>query len=403
MALTKLKSLFQKNLEKNETNEQDNQSINITEEPVFISYDLWGFQRAAGFKGSPHQILLALIGVKEQYKDKVRKNSSKQAELKAPIQANFDTKCEEIKHEEEELAKIREDKIPHLKDKIDGLNKDIININNNPSSIGADRMSKVSFWIGLLILLALTIYLFVFYSSATYSAFFGDVSKISTAIFDAQALAKASKGLQSLLLVSTMPFVFLGLGFLIHKFQEQKGYSKYLKIGLLILITFMFDCIIAYEISAKFYNENKSLVDPTYDIPMAIGQVEFWMIIFAGFVVYLIWGFVFDFTMDSYGKIDVVNQAIKTKETEIIIHEKQLEELNTEINEHRINIKNLRQKCIGLQSEINGVIIPLAELGKLLNEFLGGWLRFMHQNQMPENIINEVNQKADEFITTTTS
>ena len=45
---------------------------------------------------------------------------------------------------------------------------------------------------------------------------------------------------------------------------------------------------------------------PEYTISMAFQSVNFWMIIFAGFIVYLIWGFVFDFIMESHSKMDKI-------------------------------------------------------------------------------------------------
>ena len=56
------------------------------------------------------------------------------------------------------------------------------------------------------------------------------------------------------------------------------------------------------------------------------------MIIFAGFVVYLIWGLVFDFTIEAHEKKDKVRLAIKHKEEEIKVIEQNIEKLNLDIN-----------------------------------------------------------------------
>ncbi|MDR1983911.1 MAG: hypothetical protein LBQ28_03700 [Prevotellaceae bacterium] len=160
--------------------------------------------------------------------------------------------------------------------------------------------TKASFWIGAGIIF-LTIYLFIFYSSAAYSAFFKNFTpedgSVTQTIFDAQAFVKAwNDGFAELILILTIPAVFLWLGFLIHKFQEQKDWRKYLKITGLAVIIFFFNCLLAYEITAKIYNiklQGGLETMPPMTISYALQQINFWLIIFAGFVVNLIWSIMF--------------------------------------------------------------------------------------------------------------
>jgi len=269
-----------------------------------------------------------------------------------------------------------------------------------------DKMSKVSFVIGLSILIALTIYLFIFYSSASFSAFFKEFSLneigVANSIFDPKAISIAyADGLTELILIISMPFVFIGLGFLIHKFQEQKGIGKYFKIAMLIIITFLFDAILAYEITEKIYNikaENSFQDMPTYSIDLAFSAINFWLIIFAGFVVYIIWGFVFDFTIEAYDKINVVMQAIKARKTKIEICNIQLNSLENDLSKLTEAINILKLKCKDSKVKIDGVIMDTAEFDKILHEFLGGWLHWMTANKKPQAFIDEAKNKADQFI-----
>ena len=198
-----------------------------------------------------------------------------------------------------------------------------------------------------------------------------------------------------------MPFVFIGLGFLIHKFQEQKGFSKFFKIGFLIIITFLFDAILAYEITEKIYNikaENSFQDMQEYNFDLAFSSVSFWLIIFAGFIVYLIWGFVFDFTIESYDKLNVVKQAIKAKHSEIEIYKEQLGENKNKISKLKEDINTLKLSCEELKGKIGGVIIDTTEFDKILHEFLVGWLRYMHGAGKTQPFINEATEKANNFI-----
>ena len=91
-----------------------------------------------------------------------------------------------------------------------------------------------------------------------------------------------------------VPFVFLGLGYILHMLNREtkKSWSKV--VGLYV-VAFVFDFILAYRIEEHAYNSTKTLTSPPFNIPIALASLDFWMIIFAGFVTYVIWGIVFDF------------------------------------------------------------------------------------------------------------
>ena len=222
---------------------------------------------------------------------------------------------------------------------------------------------------------------------------------IANSIFDPNALSKAFKeGTTELILIITIPAVFLGLGYLIHKFQEQNGSKKYLIISFLVLVTFVFDLIIAYEICEKIYNikkDNSFQNIPDYTLSLAFQSVNFWLIIFAGFIVYLIWGFVFDFTIESYEKLDKIRLAIKSKEDEIKVNEQSIEKMNLEINKlEETEIKN-KGEINKLKEIIEYTTIIPKEFEQYLFHFMQGWLHWMSANlknqsqqQECQNVLN---------------
>lgn len=406
MALTKLKSLFKENLNnKQETTSDVDESFHI-KKPITENYEDWGFKKGHDLKGSHSGLLSCLARIREDHKQMVRKDATKQRKLKEPLISEREGFLEEIIQKQDERDEITNQNIPDVKKNIEKLEKDIISIKQNPNELLPDKMSKVSFIIGLLILFALSIYLFIFYSSASFSAFFKEFTLneigVANSIFDPQAISSAYQdGITELILIISMPFVFIGLGFLIHKFQEKKGFGKFFKIGMLILITFLFDAILAYEITEKIYNikaENSFQDFEPYSFNLAFQSINFWLIIFAGFVVYLIWGFVFDFTIESYDKINVVKQAINARKSEIKLYNKKLQNFVEEKNNLKSEINNLKIKCKKLKSKIDGVIIDTAEFDKILMEFLGGWTHWMTANKKNKEEIDQANVKAKEFI-----
>ena len=370
------------------------------------NYEEWGFEKASHLNGSEMGLLQCLARIREEHRRMVRRDELKQTKLKEPLVVKRQNKLTQIEQREEEVDSLKNEKIPRLRDKIEALQKHIIAIRKNPEEILPDKMSRVSFYIGLAILIALSVYLFIFYSSASFSAFFKEFTLnnigVASSIFDPQAISKAYQdGVTELILIISMPFVFIGLGFLIHKFQEQDGWAKWFKILVLLVVTFAFDAILAYEITEKIYKiraENSFQELPPYDFALAFDNVNFWLIIFAGFVVYIVWGFVFDFTLEAYDRINVVKQAIKAKKSEIKIYDQQIEEGERSLNRLNETISKLKVECAELKVKIDGVIIDTAEFDKILHEFVGGWTHWMSANLKPQETIDRVTTKANEFI-----
>ncbi len=309
----------------------------------------------------------------------------------------------------ESLIKSFGDRINEWKEKIGGLKKEIINIEENPSSISEDKTSKVGFYIGLTILLFLTIYLFIFYSSASYSGFFKDFTEdlgngVASAIFDPQAIMKAfNAGVTEVVLILTIPFIFLGLGYLIHKFQEGKGFTKFVKITMMVLVTFAFDGLLAYKIEKGLY-EVERINDPTGNMPphqlsMAFESENFWLVIFAGFIVYIIWGFIFDFVMESYDKLDVIKQAINSRKKEIKINEDEITKAKEEINNAENEISNLRQKKAEQDKIIRGdtTLIDWSGFERELHNFTEGWTHWMTDNGLTQGFKDEVWKSLEYF------
>ena len=183
------------------------------------------------------------------YKGKCREDERLQKSLKEPyVQERSKYDIELKKRKTAKL--ILEETIANLEEKIQMIKSEIADVKHNPEKYveDVDKKPKAQFYIGLIVLIPITFYLLVFYISASYSAFFKDfnTSQLSAAIFDANALSKAiSDGWLEAVFVATIPFAFMGLGYLIHMFQKHKNWLSYVKIGLLFVVTFIFDAILA--------------------------------------------------------------------------------------------------------------------------------------------------------------
>jgi len=399
-----LQNIFIKN-KNNQIKESDVEPAEIIDKN--LSYEQYGFTRAGTFHGQINGFKICLGRVIRDHQHKQREDDATQLRLKEPYRVALAQKEVEMNHNNEQISTLRE-KLKSLETDKTVQQTELDRIKENPRSIMPDRMSKISLIIGAVILVALTVYLFIFYSSASYSAFFKEfkISELAVAnsIFDPKALSEAMRtGFTVFILIISMPFVFIGLGFLIHKFQESDGYSKYFKIFLLILVTFIFDAILAYEITEKIYNLRavNGIFDqdmPKYDFSLAFSSVNFWLIIFAGFIVYLIWGFVFDFTIEAYEKLDVVSQAKRTKERIIREIDLKITETNKIITDLKAKNMSLEHKMIDINSKINGIVLEANLFKNVLQQFVQGWTAYMTQAGHSAESIKALSMEAEGYI-----
>ncbi len=377
-----------------------------TNKPTLISYDDWGFTKAGHLNGSHTGLLSCLALIREDHKQIVQKDENKQKRLKEPLLTKIKKANVQREDKEAKINLIETKEIPEIENSISNLKREINAIKKNPESVIPDKLSKVGFVVGLFILVALSIYLFVFYSSASFSAFFkvfslSDIG-VANSIFDPKAITEAFKdGITELILILSMPFVFIGLGFLIHQFQKEEGSKKYFQISALIIVTFIFDTILAYEITEKIYNIkalNSFQNIPEYNFNIAFTSVNFWLIIFAGFVVYIIWGLVFDFTIVSYDNLDVLKQELRTRESQISELKSKIDDRKNVISNLQKEITSLKELINEMQGKYNGILIDSTEFNKILHEFMGGWLHWMSVNKIDHQKIDEAKIKADSFM-----
>lgn len=251
-----------------------------------------------------------------------------------------------------------------------------------------DKLANLTFVISTVIVIFLTLYLFLFYSSASYSAIYmsandSNTSGLANHIFNPQALGLAyEQGFFALLLVLLLPVIFLGLGFLIHQFSQEEGVGKYIKVTCLVGVNFVFDAILAYRISKVTYDllvASQLSKQPPYTVNMAFQSADFWLVIFAGFIAYIIWGLVFSSMMETYGKltsnkhlIDAINLEINTLKTK-------RNELQNKISQTKQEILSLDSKQADIESKIkDGYTVDYDKIKKCLTEFFGGWQSFLN-------------------------
>ena len=353
------------------------------------TYNQYGFRVAGLSEGNPHTLVPCLQAVSWG----IRKEQEADADLQQELQRKLSAKKVELETD----RKNKENELEACKKKQKDIADDIQSQKNKLADLEDSRYKRnrdawITLVITIVLLIPFTVYFFIFYSSVAYSAFFKefDISsldgggdfKLSQAIFDAAAFSNAwNDGWGELLFILFMPIIFLAFGFVLNRWEREKGLLKYIKIPLLILVAFIFDLLLSYAICEKIYNLN-SLMSletlPPYSISFALQDPHFWVIIFLGFISYLIWGFVFSYFVKAWENLDL-NQ-IRKKE---LLNK--IDKLQEDLKKEETNGTNLRSQISGIGSKIMeidtqmsvGTRYDLAKISLELHNFFAGWQQYL--------------------------
>lgn len=352
-----------------EENEGDREQIRIT-------YYQSGFAASVKATGKPIVLRACLQNLFSSFEDQCRKQVLEQERLKQPYKEEQEKSRTELKKCETAIC-IYEKKEQEIEQGIEKIKYEIVDVKVNPKKYMDEVKDGVAqFYVGLGLLLPITLYLLVFYISASYSAFFKqfDDDSLTAAIFDADALTNAFKAswLEGVLVI-TIPFVFMGLGYVIHMVQKGNGIKNIFRMIALFSTTFLFDGLLAYIIEKKIYDFNKTLDSPPYNLRIALEQAEFWMIIFAGFVVYIIWGLVFDFVMKEHENKDKIRVFIRGKKEELFNIEKVKTTNTNKILDFKQQCDTINGTIKLLQSKIDGFVFPVKEYLNYHHQYKEGW------------------------------
>ncbi len=347
-----------------------------------LTYHDDGYNTSKACQGNTQNLLISLDTIYQKFENKCKTNYNEQSLLKQPYVTEQKGKKTALLNKTEELKRITNN-INKVNGDIEKLNQDCRKVKIHPEEffVDIDKKASAKFWIGISFLLPLAAYIFVFYISTSFSAFFREFNpgiSLFQGMFDPKALSKAyEEGLLELCFILFIPFVFFALGYLIHMFQEKRGITNKLKIAALFIITFLFDAIMAYLIDEKLYDLNRTFNSEEFNMSIAFWSVSFWLIIFAGFVSYIVWGLVFDFVMKEHADRDKIKSFIREKKDEILEKEKVISKLAEKTKKSEDRISEIKIRISELQNIIDGCILPVMNYKALSTEYFQGWLQYI--------------------------
>lgn len=248
----------------------------------------------------------------------------------------------------------------------------------------------LSFAIGTIIILLLTLYLLLFYSSTGFSMLYG-VPATGNGIFNPSIFSVAlSRGGGAIGFVILFPVIFLAVGFAMYVALDKRnnlpfkqGGKSNLWLGLIVSTTFIMDAIIGYKIAQGIYirDYNIGLHEAPWSAQMAFSDVNFFLVMILGFAAYIIWGYLLNYILNhpyrkthlhsTYAGVDIPHL-----QEEIVLLLEQLKQLEDQSDK----IEKECQFKMAAAHSIRGGKIPhpvkILILEKGINEFMQGYLSY---------------------------
>jgi hypothetical protein len=165
------------------------------------------------------------------------------------------------------------------------------------------------------------------------------------------------------------PFVFYAFGWAFHIILESDNKLKYVFLSLLIAVTFTVDFLLAMIISSN--TENAKALMGLQSTPWSQSPT-FYIILFLGFLVYIIWSILLDSLLREWNKKEITDNLKK-----IIRH------LQADIKVIRPKISNLdpiKEKITAYREDISTLMV--GNLKKYIDQFSAGWMMYLTPTNM---------------------
>lgn len=262
-------------------------------------------------------------------------------------------------------------------------------------------------WIMVGISIALGIFLWLFYASAADSAFFRnlmseamnaggleDMENMLNGFFNPDSAFKWQKHSPFIYLFVA---IFFALGLLPHLFYERSFKGKWFVIVFAALVPLIADFLLAYKIEANLSAIDDLMTGEESEVHFGI---NFWLVIVAGYLAYMAWGFVFFFTLDEFAKrnpANLIQAQIALADTNIRKVRSKLGLLRQELAETLEKVDNKDNEIQLLTNSINSnYIISSDELQMNIASFFNGWLTGLAQADLMATA-SEAQRAVDDF------
>ncbi len=360
----------------------NDQTININDSGSGekISVEQYGKESASDSKADPATLESSLVTVYNKFLSDQKLDADGIRQRITRLESEILQKKNAKENFKSEIISLEQQKESREK-RVEELEIDRIKLKEE----GAPGGDLIPFVIGLFIVILLTFFLFVFYSSTVYSAIAG-IKKGTFGLINPNVFADAqSKGGGDLAFIILAPVFFLAIGFLLHDALDK---SKYWLISGLLVLTFSVDAILGYKISQNLHSNdfNAGLTNEQWKFRMIFYDVNFYLVLMFGFVAYVIWGLLLHYTLNKYKDLQP-DRALELRLDNLDI---KIDEQRGYLSETISNINNLKGQVASIDNDIeqkqkyiigykNGDIpIDIPRLSAIVGQFMQGWFTYIN-------------------------
>lgn len=373
--------------------------------PFFRSYKTLGFRDASGAAGAVQSFGISLERFYARLLNKARKNSEIMAEKRAEAESDTRKLEQQIAIHEETISSLRDVTLAGLEQEKQKAAAELRYIKQNPEEFINKEKDTLRLWLFGVLSVVLALFIQLFYGNVIYSAFFmkisADEATLLHSIFNPSFLSEANKlDLPALLAVLLGPFAFHALGLLLHEASGKKNGVVNLRYWGVLLVTFAFDTLLAYNISKNIYEavRTDSYDDKqAYSISMAAADGNFWLIIFFGFGVYLVFGSIFGIFSRERNLTRKLERLIAAKEEKIRDLEQQQNSVKSEIAALEQEIQNLKLQITEIRSLSDRIFYHPSELKRIISDYALGWIQYLNWGNYPQQDIIRIDNTIKEF------
>ena len=272
---------------------------------------------------------------------------------KAEIEQTIDANNQALARKKEEFAKLEIELNSPTETELNPLPAGPAVPNDASVKHDFSRLGFVPAIISTVFFICLATYLFIFYASAVDKAFFLNTEAIQAQleqgtyagvndVVNPKAVSKAFQGEWNLF-VLMFPFVFLAFAIALDYFWEA---VKIWIVVVLAMLTFIFDSILAIQISQKIHEAKIIMGQETEQWTFKIGDLNMWTVIFCGFIVSLLVSIIYHVMNQRWKAVSPAQEPPKTSDLREL-------QINSEKTQRQARIAVLRTEIDNLQSEIS--------------------------------------------------
>jgi hypothetical protein len=340
----------------------------------------FGYTRAGNVQGDPEvysSYLERIFNgdlVDESYKGLTEKErSAKKEKIKDLEKVLDDTKRNNSRFEQD--IKVKEKQIEEHRAELFQIK---VKRAESPEELTRESFSILKFTINLLILVFLTGYVFFFYVSAAYKALYVDLEGIAERIAEGHSAGsimpqpyELTEALRYNYLLFLVPFVFYAFGWAFHVLLDLRHRARFIFVAMIIAVTFIVDLLLALII----HNNTEAAKELMGMSTLKWSQnPTFYIILFLGFLVYIIWSILLDSLLREWKKRQIT-QNLKS----IICHLRK----DIKILLEKVMPIELIQKEIDILRDETDTYVQ-GNLKGYIDQFTTGWVSYLSPNPMKE-------------------